>query len=102
MLKPYEQMKILSSKIRQGSVALDSIHGLVVEPKVVADLVDHDIPDEISHSLGIRAVLFDGPLVDVDGVRQDIAVRGVPAGDVDAPVEPVERVRGLDAHLGEG
>src|SRR5882672_3260941 len=104
MLKPYGQMKILSSKIRQGSVALDSlnsIHGLVVEAEVVADLVDHDVTDEISHSLGIRAVLFDGALVDVDGVGQDIAIGGIPTGDVDAPIEAVERIRGLDSHLGE-
>ena len=44
-------MKILSSKIRHGSVALDSlnsIHGLVVEAEVVADLVDHDVTDEMA------------------------------------------------------
>src|SRR6266849_7978186 len=105
MLKPYEQMKILSSKIRQGSVALiplNFIHGLVIEPEVVADLMDHDVTDEISHFLGIRAVLFNRPLVDVDGVGQDIAVGGVPAGDVDAPVEAVEGVRRLDPHFGQG
>ena len=55
----------------------DPVHGLVVETEIVAHLVDHHIADEIRHLVGVRAVRLDGPLIDVDGVRQDIAVAGV-------------------------
>src|SRR5262245_64547439 len=37
---------------------------IFVEPEVVADLVDHDIPHEVGHLLGVGAVFLDGPLVD--------------------------------------
>ena len=64
--------------------------------------MDHHVADELRHLLRVRAVLLDRPLIDVDGVGQDVAVGGVPPGEVDAAVEAVEGVGGLDPHLGEG
>src|SRR5687767_10117180 len=78
---------------------LEPVHRLVVETEVVADLVDHDVADELRHLLGIRAVLLDRPLIDVDGVWEYVAVAGVAPGEIDAAIEPVERVGRLDPHL---
>src|ERR1041385_805283 len=70
-------------------VPLDTFHGVVVEAEVVADLVDHDVEDEVGHRRLVLAVLLDWPLIDVDRVGQHVAVAGVAAGDVDAAVEAV-------------
>src|ERR1051325_5163676 len=81
---------------------LDPVHRLVVQAEIVAHLMDHHVADEIRHLLGVRAVFLDGTLVDMDRVREHVAVGGVAAGDVDPPVEPIEGIGGLDAHLLEG
>src|SRR4029453_330724 len=46
----------LGTGARRLVALLDPVHGLVVEPEVVADLVNHDIPHEIGHLLGVAAV----------------------------------------------
>src|SRR5512144_118817 len=59
---------------------LEAVHGLVVETEVVAHLVGHHVPDELRHLLRAVAIFLDRPLVDVDGVGQDVAVEGVAPG----------------------
>src|SRR3984893_12575609 len=86
---------------RRLLVALDVFHRVVIEAEVVTDLVNHGVAHELGHLLGIAAVLFDRPLIDVDRVGPDIAVGGVAAGEIDAPVEAVEGFGRLDAELPE-
>src|SRR5579864_6036337 len=87
--------------VKQKSL-LETVHRLVVETEVVAHLVGHHVPDELRHLLRAVAILLDRPLVDVDGVGQDVAIGGIPAGDVDPPVKPIEGIGRLDAHLLQG
>src|SRR5712664_2038347 len=95
--------KILAKQIGPALlVALDVFHRVVIEAEVVTDLVDHGVADELGHLLRIGAILLDRPLIDVDRVGKDIAVGGVAAGEIDAPVEAVEGVGRLDAELLEG
>ncbi len=48
----------------------------------MADLVDHGVANQLGHLLGVLAVLLDGALVDMNGIRQDIAIAGVTVGQV--------------------
>src|SRR4029453_4785067 len=81
---------------------LYTFHRVVVETEVVADLVDDRVEDEFGHLPGAIAVLFDGPLVDMNRIRKDIAVRGVAPGQIGAAVETIEGIGWLDAELFEG
>jgi hypothetical protein len=56
------------------SALLDVLHRLVVQAEVVADLMNHDVPHKLRHLLGIVAVLLDRTLIDVNRIRQHIAV----------------------------
>jgi hypothetical protein len=56
------------------SALLDVLHRLVVQAEVVADLMDYDVPHQLGHLLGIVAVFLDRTLIDVNRIRQHIAV----------------------------
>src|SRR6266508_5560699 len=68
---------------------LNIFHGLVVEPEVMAHLVHHDVADQLRHLFRIGAVFLDGTLIDVDGIRQNIAVGGVAPGQINTALEAV-------------
>ena len=67
----------------------------------MAELVDDRVAHELGHLGLIGAVLLDRPLIDRDRVREDVGVPRVAAREVDAAVEPVQRVRRLDPHIGQ-
>src|SRR2546422_4105278 len=67
----------------------------------MTELVDDGFTHELRHLLLVDAVFLDRPLVDRHRVGEDVAVARVAAREIDAPVEPVERVGRLDAQLGE-
>src|SRR5262245_16669362 len=80
-------------------VFFDAVHGLVVETKIVAELVDHRFPYDLGHLFLIRGVFFDRSLVDGHDIGQHVAVRGIAPCEVDTTIETIERVGRLDAHL---
>src|SRR3989442_6499850 len=84
-----------------GVLVLDALHRLVVQAEVMTELVDDGFTHELRHLLLVDAVFLDRPLVDRHRVGEDVAVARVAAREIDAPVEPVERVGRLDAQLGE-
>src|SRR3989442_9316015 len=67
----------------------------------MTELVDDGFTHELRHLLLVDAVFLERPLVDRHRVGEDVAVARVAAREIDAPVEPVERVGRLDAQLGE-
>src|SRR4029453_6174763 len=78
---------------------LDTFHRVVVEAEVVADLVDNRVEDEFGHLVVVVAVLLDRPLIDVNRIGKDIAVRGIAPGQIGTAVETVEGIGRLDAEL---
>src|SRR5215831_8394435 len=64
--------------------------------------MSHDVTNQLSHFLGIRTIFFDRALIDVDGIRQDVAIEGVAARQIDATIEAVQGIRRLDPHVLKG
>jgi hypothetical protein len=62
------------SRLPSYSALLDILHRLVVQAEVVADLMNHDVPHQLRHLLGIVAVFLDRTLIDVNRIRQHVAV----------------------------
>ena len=83
------------------SLVLDLVQLLVVEAEIMPELVHHRVAHDLRHLLDRPAVFFDRPLIDRDRVREDVGVPRVAAREVDAAVEPVQRVRRLDPHIGQ-
>src|SRR5581483_8784446 len=77
------------------------IEAVVVDPEVVAELVQHRRPDLRAERRLVGEVLFERLLVDVDDVRRNEVVAAVALRQGDAAVEAVHRLVAPETGGGE-